>query len=89
MLSRNRHSVGTVTWTYAGLSTLEMEQRVTTGSQYSIRASVNGIKNIEAQAARTVSGFTSFLHRNPQAGLPCNRAPGSLAPSSAVDTLES
>jgi multidrug efflux pump subunit AcrB len=41
-------SVVTVIWTYTGLSTPELEQRVTTYSQYSISASVNGIKNIEA-----------------------------------------
>jgi multidrug efflux pump subunit AcrB len=41
--------VVTVIWSYTGLSTPEMEQRVTTYSQYSISANVNGIKNIEAQ----------------------------------------
>ena len=41
--------VVTVIWSYSGLSTPEMEQRVTTYSQYSISANVNGIKNIEAQ----------------------------------------
>jgi multidrug efflux pump subunit AcrB len=47
--------VVTVIWTYTGLSTPEMEQRVTTYSQYSISASVNGIKNIEAQ---TLAGLS-------------------------------
>src|SRR6202034_2560984 len=42
-------------WSYTGLSTPEMEQRVTTYSQYSISASVNGIKNIEAQ---TMAGLS-------------------------------
>src|SRR5262249_3820724 len=41
--------VVTVVWQYTGLSTPEMEQRVTTYSQYSISASVNGIKDMEAQ----------------------------------------
>jgi multidrug efflux pump subunit AcrB len=41
--------VVTVIWSYTGLSTPEMEQRVTTYSQYAISANVNGIKNIEAQ----------------------------------------
>src|SRR6201987_4310352 len=41
--------VVTVIWSYTGLSTPEMEQRVSTYSQYSISTSVNGIKNIEAQ----------------------------------------
>src|SRR6202012_1333855 len=41
--------VVTVIWSYTGFSTPEMEQRVTTYSQYSISASVNGIKDIEAQ----------------------------------------
>ena len=41
--------VVTVIWQYTGLSTPEMEQRVTTYSQYAISSNVNGIKNIEAQ----------------------------------------
>src|SRR6201989_3522267 len=41
--------VVTVIWSYTGLSTPEMEQRVSTYSQYAISASVNGIKNMEAQ----------------------------------------
>src|ERR1700734_3638858 len=47
--------VVTVIWTYTGLSTPEMEQRVTTYSQYSISASVNGIKNMEAQTLNGLS----------------------------------
>ena len=41
--------VVTVIWQYTGLSTPEMEQRVTTYSQYVISSNVNGIKNMEAQ----------------------------------------
>ena len=47
--------VVTVIWSYTGLSTPEMEQRVSTYSQYSISANVNGIKNIEAQ---TMAGLS-------------------------------
>jgi len=47
--------VVTVIWQYTGLSTPEMEQRVTTYSQYAISANVNGIKNMEAQ---TLSGLS-------------------------------
>ncbi len=47
--------VVTVIWSYTGLSTPEMEQRVTTYSQYSISSNVNGIKNIEAQ---TMAGLS-------------------------------
>jgi multidrug efflux pump subunit AcrB len=50
-----RIPVVTVIWSYTGLSTPEMEQRVTTYSQYSISANVNGIKNIEAQTLAGVS----------------------------------
>jgi multidrug efflux pump subunit AcrB len=50
-----RIPVVTVVWTYTGLSTPEMEQRVTTYSQYSISANVNGIKNIEAQTMNGLS----------------------------------
>jgi multidrug efflux pump subunit AcrB len=47
--------VVTVIWQYTGLSTPEMEQRVTTYSQYSISANVNNIRNIEAQSLAGIS----------------------------------
>jgi multidrug efflux pump subunit AcrB len=47
--------VVTVIWQYTGLSTPEMEQRVTTYSQYSMSANVNGIKNMEAQTLNGLS----------------------------------
>ena len=40
--------VVSVIWQYTGLDTTEMEQRVTTYSQYSISSNVNGIRDIEA-----------------------------------------
>ncbi len=50
-----RIPVVTVIWSYTGLDTPEMEQRVTTYSQYAISANVSGIKNIEAQ---TMAGLS-------------------------------
>src|SRR5271154_4685574 len=47
--------VVTVIWQYTGLSTTEMEQRVTTYSQYSISANVNDIRDIEAQTLNGIS----------------------------------
>src|SRR5271170_6733974 len=47
--------VVTVIWQYTGLSTPEMEQRVSTYSQYSISTNVNGIKNMEAQTLNGLS----------------------------------
>ncbi len=47
--------VVTVIWTYTGLSTPEMEQRVTTYSQFAISSNVNGIKNMEAQTLNGLS----------------------------------
>src|SRR6201987_961049 len=47
--------VVSVIWQYTGLSTPEMEQRVTTYSQYSISSSVSGIKNMEAQTLNGIS----------------------------------
>src|SRR6201998_2405346 len=41
--------VVSVIWQYTGLTSPEMEQRVSTYSQYAISANVTGIKNIEAQ----------------------------------------
>src|SRR3982075_513765 len=47
--------VVTVIWQYTGLSTPEMEERVTTYSQYSMSSNVTGIKNIEAQTLNGLS----------------------------------
>lgn len=47
--------VVSVIWTYTGLDTKEMEQRVTTYSEFSLSNNVNGIKNIESQ---TLQGVT-------------------------------
>jgi multidrug efflux pump subunit AcrB len=47
--------VVSVIWQYTGLSVPEMEQRVTTYSQYSMSANVTGIKNMEAQTLNGVS----------------------------------
>ena len=47
--------VVTVIWQYTGLTTPEMEQRVSTYSQYSISTNVNGIKNMEAQTLNGLS----------------------------------
>ena len=47
--------VVTVIWQFTGLTTKEMEQRVSTYSQYSISTSVNGIKNMEAQTLNGLS----------------------------------
>src|SRR5580698_5685317 len=47
--------VVTVIWQYTGLTTPEMEQRVSTYSQYSISANVNGIKDMESQTLNGLS----------------------------------
>src|SRR5690348_92236 len=47
--------VVTVIWSYTGLSTPEMEQRVSTYSQYSISSNVTGIKDMEAQTLNGIS----------------------------------
>jgi multidrug efflux pump subunit AcrB len=47
--------VVTVIWTYTGLSTPEMEQRVTTYGEFSISSSVNGIKDIQSQTLNGIS----------------------------------
>src|ERR1700757_5508655 len=47
--------VVSVIWQYTGLSTPEMEQRVSTYSQYAISTSVSGIKNMEAQTLNGIS----------------------------------
>ena len=47
--------VVTIVWQYTGLSTPEMEQRVTTYGQYALSSSVNGIRDIEAQTLNGIS----------------------------------
>src|SRR5690349_6085222 len=47
--------VVSVIWQYTGLSAPEMEQRVSTYSQYSISSNVTGIKNMEAQTLNGIS----------------------------------
>src|SRR5260370_128375 len=44
-----------VIWQYTGLSTPEIDQRVSTYSQYAISTSVSGIKNMEAQTLNGIS----------------------------------
>jgi multidrug efflux pump subunit AcrB len=46
--------VATVIWQYTGLTPEEMEQRVTTYSEYSISTTVSNIRNMESQ---TLSGI--------------------------------
>src|SRR5205807_8385914 len=50
-----RIPVVTVIWSYTGLSTPEVEQRITTYSEYSMSANVNGIRNMEAQSLNGLS----------------------------------
>src|ERR1700754_4581541 len=47
--------VVSIIWQYTGLTSPEMEQRVSTYSQYAISANVNGIKNMEAQTLNGLS----------------------------------
>src|SRR5262249_19553705 len=47
--------VVTVIWQYTGLSTSEMEQRVTTYSQNAISTAVSGIRDMEAQTLNGIS----------------------------------
>src|SRR6201997_1095190 len=47
--------VVSVIWQYTGLSTTEMEQRVTTYAQYAISSNVNGIKDMEAETVNGIS----------------------------------
>jgi multidrug efflux pump subunit AcrB len=47
--------VVSVIWHYTGLSVPEMEQRITTYSEFSISTTVTGIKDMEAQALNGIS----------------------------------
>jgi multidrug efflux pump subunit AcrB len=56
--------VVSVIWQYTGLSTSEMEQRVTTYSQYSISSNVTGIKTMEAQTLNGLSVQKIYFQPN-------------------------
>jgi multidrug efflux pump subunit AcrB len=56
--------VVSVIWQYTGLSTPEMEQRVTTYSQYSISSNVAGIRNMEAQTLNGISVQKIYFQPN-------------------------
>src|SRR5258708_13330827 len=62
--------VVTVIWQYTGLTTPEMEQRVTTYSQYSISSNVNGIKTMEAQTLNGLPIPKTYFHPTVHLDLP-------------------
>ena len=66
--------VVTVIWQYTGLSVPEMEQRVTTYSQYAISTSVTGIKNMEAQTLNGISVRRSISSRTSISTSPSRRS---------------
>ena len=55
--------VVTVIWQYTGLTPEEMEQRVTTYSEYAISASVSNIRNMESQSLSGLRSRRSFSSR--------------------------
>src|SRR5215475_920071 len=56
--------VVTVIWQYTGLTPEEMDQRVTTYSQYAISSNVNDIRNMEAQTLSGISVIKIFFQPN-------------------------
>ena len=56
--------VVSVIWQYTGLDTTQMEQRVTTYSQYSISSNVNGIRDIEAETVNGISVQKIYFQPN-------------------------
>jgi multidrug efflux pump subunit AcrB len=56
--------VVTVIWQYTGLTPEEMEQRVTTYSEYAISTSVGNIRNMESQSLSGLSVGKIFFQPN-------------------------
>src|SRR5947209_16604176 len=56
--------VVTVIWQYSGLTPEEMDQRVTTYSEYSISANVNNIRDIQSQTLSGISVERIFFQPN-------------------------
>ncbi len=56
--------VVSVVWTYTGLSAKEMENRVTTYTEFALSNSVNGIKNIESLTLQGIAVEKVFFQPN-------------------------
>jgi multidrug efflux pump subunit AcrB len=56
--------VVSVIWQYTGLSPAEMEQRVTTYSEYSISSNVSDVRNIESQTLEGISVEKIYFQPN-------------------------
>jgi multidrug efflux pump subunit AcrB len=56
--------VVTVIWQYTGLTPEEMDQRVTTYSEYAISTSVGNVRNIESQTLSGISVEKIFFQPN-------------------------
>ena len=56
--------VVSVIWQYTGLSPQEMEQRVTTYSEYAISSSVNDIRNMESQTVEGIAVQKIYFQPN-------------------------
>jgi multidrug efflux pump subunit AcrB len=56
--------VVTVIWQYTGLTPEEMDQRITTYSEYSISSNVNDIRNIESQTLEGIAVEKIFFQPN-------------------------
>ena len=56
--------VVTVIWQYTGLTPEEMEQRVTTYSEYSISSNVSDIRNIQSQTLSGIAVEKIFFQPN-------------------------
>jgi multidrug efflux pump subunit AcrB len=54
--------VVSVIWTYKGLPTQEMAQRITTYSEYAISANVNDIRTMESQTMNGISVTKIYFH---------------------------
>jgi multidrug efflux pump subunit AcrB len=67
--------VVTVIWQYTGLSTPEMEQRVTTYSEYAISSNVNEIRDIEAQTLTGIHRNDRFLEQSEHGKLGNSKSP--------------
>ena len=56
--------VVTVIWQYTGLTPEEVDQRITTYSQYAISSNVNDIRNMEGQSLEGISVLKIYFQLN-------------------------
>ena len=77
--------VVTVIWTYKGMESSEVEQRITTYSEYAITSNVNDIKRMESQTLNGVAVIKIYFHPGVEIGTALSQVTSVAASHSSLD----